>query len=137
MKVSKKLIEVVAAIINIQNRYLCCQRKKNKYTYLSEKYEFPGGKIENNETKEEALTREIKEELGLVINIEKFFITITHSYPDFDLTMHCYICTLEEFDIKLNDHISYKLIESEKLHTLDWIPADIEIVNLLKEKNGI
>ena len=71
------------------------------------------------------------------INIEKFFKTITHSYPDFDLTMHCYICTLEEFDIKLNDHISYKLLESEKLHTLDWVPADIEIVNLLKEKHGI
>ena len=61
MKVSKKLIEVVAAIIKIENKYLCCQRKKNKLTYLSEKYEFPGGKIENNETKEEALKREIKE----------------------------------------------------------------------------
>ena len=131
------MIEVVAAIIKIENKYLCCQRKKNKLTYLSEKYEFPGGKIENNETKEEALKREIKEELGLIINIEKFFKTITYSYPDFDLKMHCYICTLEEFDIKLNDHISYKLLESEKLNTLDWVPADIEIVNLLEEQHGI
>ena len=131
------MIEVVAAIIKIENKYLCCQRKKNKLTYLSEKYEFPGGKIENNETKEEALKREIKEELGLIINIQKFFKTITHSYPDFDLTMHCYLCTLDEFNIKLNEHISYKLLKPEKLHTIDWVLADIEIVNLLKEQNGI
>ena len=67
------MIEVVAAIINIHNKYLCCQRKKNKYTYLSEKYEFPGGKIENNETKEEALTREIKEGRVILRSLEYFF----------------------------------------------------------------
>jgi 8-oxo-dGTP diphosphatase len=131
------MIEVVAAIIKMKDKYLCCQRKKNKLSYLSEKYEFPGGKIEKNETKEEALKREIKEELGLKINIEKFFQTIMHSYPDFDLTMHCYLCTLDEFNIKLNEHISYKLLKPEKLHTIDWVLADIEIVNLLKEQNGI
>ena len=60
-----------------------------------------------------------------------------HSYPDFDLTMHCYLCTLDEFNIKLNEHISYKLLKPEKLHTIDWVLADIEIVNLLKEQNGI
>ena len=131
------MIEVVAAIINVNNKFLCCQRNKNKYEYISKKYEFPGGKIEKNETKEEALKREIREELGLKIYIEKLVKTIEYSYPDFDIRMHCFLCSVDNFDIKLNDHISYRLMESDELHLLDWVPADLELINLLEDKNEI
>ena len=127
------MIEVVAAIIKINTKFLCCQRGKNQYSYLSEKFEFPGGKVENNETLEEALLREIKEELGLKIFIDKFLKTINYSYPDFDIRMHCYICSLDKFEIKLNDHISYKIVAPGKLSSLDWVPADKELINLLQK----
>ncbi len=127
------MIEVVAAIIKINTKFLCCQRGKNQYGYLSEKFEFPGGKVENNETLEEALLREIKEELGLKIFIDKFLKTINYSYPDFDIRMHCYICSLDKFEIKLNDHISYKIVEAGKLSSLDWVPADKELITLLQK----
>ena len=131
------MIEVVAAIIKVNNKFLCCQRNKNKYEYISKKYEFPGGKIEKDETKEEALKREIREELGLKIYIEKLVKTIEYSYPDFDIRMHCFLCSVDNFDIKLNDHISYRLMESDELHLLDWVPADLELINLLEDKNEI
>ena len=131
------MIEVVAAIIKVNNKFLCCQRNKNKYEYISKKYEFPGGKIEKNETKEEALKREIREELGLKIYIEKLVKIIEYSYPDFDIRMHCFLCSVDNFDIKLNDHISYRLMESDELHLLDWVPADLELINLLEDKNEI
>ena len=131
------MIEVVAAIIKVNNKFLCCQRNKNKYEYISKKYEFPGGKIEKNETKEDALKREIREELGLKIYIEKLAKTIEYSYPDFDIRMHCFLCSVDKFDIKLNDHISYRLMESDELHLLDWVPADLELIKLLEDKNEI
>ena len=131
------MIEVVAAIIKVRNKFLCCQRSKNKYNYLSRKFEFPGGKVEKNETKEEALIREIKEELCLDILIDKFFTTINYSYPDFDLEMHCFFCSVQQLDIKLNNHISYELIELEKLKKLDWVPADLKLISLLENNNGI
>ena len=131
------MIEVVAAIIKVNNKFLCCQRNKNKYEYISKKYEFPGGKIEKNESKEEALKREIREELGLKIYIEKLVKTIEYSYPDFEIRMHCFLCSVDNFDIKLNDHISYRLMESDELHLLDWVPADLELINLLEDKNEI
>ena len=131
------MIEVVAAIIKVNNKFLCCQRNKNKYEYISKKYEFPGGKIEKNESKEEALKREIREELGLKIYIEKLVKTIEYSYPDFDIRMHCFLCSVDNFDIKLNDHISYRLMKSDELHLLDWVPADLELINLLEDKNEI
>ena len=137
MLLLENMIEVVAAIIKVNNKFLCCQRNKNKYEYISKKYEFPGGKIEKNETKEEALKREIREELGLKIYIEKLVKTIEYSYPDFEIRMHCFLCSVDNFDIKLNDHISYRLMESDELHLLDWVPADLELINLLEDKNEI
>ena len=131
------MIEVVAAIIKVNDKFLCCQRSQNKYNYLSRKFEFPGGKVEDNETNEQALIREIKEELSLSISIESFFSTINYSYPDFRIKMHCYLCSVDKFDIKLNEHISYKLIQKNKLKSLDWIPADLELIRLLENKNGI
>ena len=131
------MIEVVAAIIKVENKFLCCQRDENKYKYISKKFEFPGGKVEKNETNEEALIREIKEELNLEIYINRFFATIDYSYPDFDIKMHCFLCSLREFNIKLNDHISFELLDLESIQSLDWVPADLELIRLLKDENGI
>ncbi len=126
-----KKINVVAAIIVKNNKILCVQRNKHKFDYVSYKYEFPGGKIEINETKEAALIREIKEELETDILIEKEFITVNHIYPDFEITMFCYICKSLSDSFVLKEHINLKWLSISDLNTLDWAAADIPVVNEL------
>lgn len=126
-----KKIEVVAAIIYYRNEILCVQRPENKFSYISKKFEFPGGKIESGESKQEALKREIKEELGISPSIGVLFMTVVHSYPDFELTMHSYICEVSSKDVVLHEHISLKWLTCEILNQLDWAAADIPIVNKL------
>ncbi len=126
-----KQIEVVAAIIKKDNKILCVQRSENKLSYISKKYEFPGGKMEANETKTETIVREIKEELAMDINVKEEFLTVTHQYPDFLLTMHSFICTSNESKVTLTEHIDYKWLELEELDTLDWAAADVPIVKKL------
>jgi 8-oxo-dGTP diphosphatase len=130
-----KKIEVVAAIIYFRNEVLCVQRPENKYSYISKKFEFPGGKIEAGESKKEALKREIIEELGVSPSIGDLFMTVVHTYPDFELTMHSYICEVHNKDVVLHEHISLKWLTSELLTQLDWAAADVPIVNKLV-KNG-
>ena len=126
-----KKIEVVAAIIMHNNKILCAQRAQSKLEYISKKFEFPGGKIEPKETKEEALTRELIEELNIHPKINDLFLTVVHQYPDFELTMHSYICELNSKELTLNEHISYCWLEINELKSLDWAAADIPIVNQL------
>ena len=126
-----KKIEVVAGVIFCKDEILCVQRKKNKLHYISEKFEFPGGKIEPGESKEEALHRELLEELNLSINIKSFFMTVTHEYPDFELIMHTYICEVESKELTLNEHIDKKWLKVNELDQLDWAGADIPIVEKL------
>lgn len=126
-----KKIEVVAGVIFWNNLILCVQRPKNKLHYISEKYEFPGGKIEEGETKEDALQREIIEELNISINIKSFFITVVHEYPDFELTMHSFICEAASKEVTLNEHINKKWLNINELTKLEWAAADIPIVNKL------
>jgi 8-oxo-dGTP diphosphatase len=124
-------IEVVAAIIYFEGKILCVQRPKNKLSYISEKFEFPGGKIEQGETREEALKRELFEELNIFTEIKSFFTTVVHDYPDFELTMHSYICEVETKKINLNEHITQEWLSINELNKLDWAAADIPIVNKL------
>lgn len=126
-----KKIEVVAAIINFENKILCVQRPKNKLPYISEKFEFPGGKIEEGETKVEALKRELYEELNITANIKSLYLTVIHEYPDFELTMHSFLCEVKSQELKLNEHISLEWLTLKELKNLDWAAADIPIVNKL------
>ena len=126
-----KRIEVVAGIIFFQNQILCVQRPKNKLLYISEKFEFPGGKIEEGETKKEALQRELFEELNISTNIKSLYLTVIHKYPDFELTMHSFICEVETKEITLHEHIGQEWLTLEELNKLDWAAADIPIVNKL------
>lgn len=126
-----KKVEVVAAIIYFEDKILCVQRPKNNLSYISEKFEFPGGKIEENETKKEALQREIFEELNISMKIISFFTTVVHEYPDFELTMHSYKCEVDTKEVFLNEHISLEWLNLNELQKLDWAGADIPIVNKL------
>ncbi len=126
-----KRIQVVAAIIFYQNLILCVQRPKNKFPYISEKFEFPGGKIEDGESNEEALRRELLEELNISVNIKSLYLTVVHPYPDFELTMHSFICEVQSKEITLQEHISFRWLTRDDLKKLDWAAADVPIVDKL------
>lgn len=126
-----KQIEVVAAIILNEDKILCVQRGLNKFEYISKKYEFPGGKIENGETKKKALEREILEELEMEISIMDEFLTVKHQYPDFLLTMHSFICHSKNTAITLTEHLDYRWLTKFELDKLDWAAADLPIVKKL------
>lgn len=131
-----KKIEVVAAIIYFENEIFCVQRPENNLSYISEKFEFPGGKIEKGESKKEALRRELIEELDFTpTKIDSLFLTVVHKYPDFELTMHSFKCYSETKNIQLNEHISAEWLSLKDIKKLDWAEADIPIVNRLIE-NG-
>lgn len=130
-----KHIEVVAAIIINEKKILCVQRGENKLTYISKKYEFPGGKMEVGETKEETIKREILEELKMLIEVKDEFLTVTHEYPDFILTMHSFICNCIDPKVTLTEHINFKWLHKNELPHLDWAAADIPIVEKLIHSN--
>ena len=127
-----KQVEVVAAIIiNNNGKILCVQRNINKLEYISKKYEFPGGKMEPGETKEETIKREIFEELKMNIEVGKEFLTVVHTYPDFILTMLCFTCTCQNSKVTLTEHIDFKWLDKTCLEGLDWAAADVPIVRKL------
>lgn len=125
-----KTLEVVVAIIKKDNKILCTQRADDG-RFLSLKWEFPGGKIEKGETHQEALIREIQEELKLDIDVDGYFMTIEHIYPHFKLIMHSYFCKMKEEKITLEEHNNYKWLSIYDLNSLDWAEADILIVKAL------
>ncbi|OFA32040.1 DNA mismatch repair protein MutT [Glaciecola punicea] len=128
-----KSVEVVAAIIQHQERFLCVQRGPSELDYISKKFEFPGGKIEAGESPEVALTREIAEELSVTLEHLAFFTTVEHQYPDFHITMHCFLCSISNPDeIELTEHIDQKWLLKDALASLDWAAADIPIVSQLQ-----
>ena len=132
-----KYIEVVAAIILDAEKVLCVQRGENKFQYISHKYEFPGGKVEPNETGNEAIKREIAEELSMKIEVKSYLMTIEHQYPDFRITMKCFKCTCLSNTVVLTEHIRYQWLPVEELESLDWAAADIPIVQkLIGDGNG-
>lgn len=131
----KKHYTVSAAIIVENKKILCVQRSKGKYEYISYKYEFPGGKLEEGENEEDALKREIGEELNLVIDVAEKFLLVTHEYLDFNLTMHSYLCKANTEKLVLKEHIDAKWLYKNELIELDWAAADLPIVSKLINTN--
>lgn len=124
-----KTIEVVAAMILKNGRILATQRG---YGDFKDGWEFPGGKMEDGETPEAALVREIQEELNATIRPVKFVTTVECDYPKFHLRMHCFLSEIVEGDLSLLEHEAAKWLLPEELDTLAWLPADIEAVEKLK-----
>ena len=126
-----KVIEVVAAIIHDEEgRIFATQRG---YGPMKDGWEFPGGKMESGETPEEALKREIWEELDTRIEVEQLFETIDYDYPDFHLTMHCYFCKVESGKLTLKEHEAARWLTKEQLSRINWLPADRSIIRRLTE----
>ena len=124
-----KQIEVVAAIIRKEDKIFATQRG---YGEWKDWWEFPGGKIEAGETPEEALKREIQEELSTEISVDKFLCTVEYDYPAFHLTMHCYLCSLLTEALHLNEHEAAKWLTMEELNIVKWVPADMEVVEKME-----
>lgn len=127
-----KQIEVVAAIIqDSEGRIFATQRG---YGEWKDWWEFPGGKMEEGETPEEALVREIREELSTEISVYEFLYTVEYDYPKFHLTMHCYLCSLLTEALHLNEHEAAKWLTKYELDSVKWLPADLEVVERIKKK---
>ena len=125
-----KTIRVVAALMVENNKVLIAARKKGTLQGL---WEFPGGKVEPNETSRQAIVREIKEELDTTIQVEQYFDTVEYDYPNFHLSMECFICTILEGKLTLLEHESAKWLTKETLDLVDWLPADLGLIAKLKE----
>lgn len=123
-------IEVVAAIIRNGDRIFATQRG---YGDFKDMWEFPGGKMEPGETPQEALIREIREELATEIAIDGFLCTIEHDYPTFHLTMHNYLCHVVSGNLELLEHEAARWLSIDHLCDVDWLPADLKILGPLKE----
>ncbi|MBR1574934.1 MAG: (deoxy)nucleoside triphosphate pyrophosphohydrolase [Bacteroidales bacterium] len=126
-----KRIEVVAAIIRRGDKVFATQRG---YGPWKDYWEYPGGKVEEGETREEALVREIREELATEISIDQFLCTIEWDYPDFHLTLHCFICSLLTDSLCLNEHEAARWLSAVDLDSVNWLPADYQLIPLIREK---
>ncbi len=125
-----KRIEVVAAIIHdSEGRVFATQRG---YGEWKDWWEFPGGKMEAGETPEEALRREIWEELETRIVVERLVKTVEWDYPQFHLTMHCYLCHVESGHLELKEHEAAKWLNRDELESVNWLPADWDVVRKLE-----
>ena len=128
-----KHIEVVAGVIEHDGKILCMERDRCKFDYVSFKWEFPGGKIEEGETKEDALKRELREEMEMDIEIVSHFLDVYHEYPDFSMNMYSFKCIAKSKEFKLNVHHDFKWLKKSELKTLDWADADKPIVDKILE----
>ncbi len=133
-----KTIEVVAAIIVKGKKVFATQRG---YGEFKDGWEFPGGKIEQGESPEEALIREIREELDVDIKVGRLLETVEYDYPNFHLTMHCFICELLSEEIVLKEHEDAKWLEEDELDSVDWLPADVSLIDKIfavkQDYNGV
>lgn len=124
-------IKVVAAIICRNGKIFATQRGYGDY---KDWWEFPGGKVEPGESNEEALAREIREELRADIVVGEFFDSIEYDYPKFHIHMDCYLCKLVSEDVVLVEHEAAKWLSGDELFSVQWLPSDITVINKLADR---
>lgn len=124
-----KNIEVVAGVIKDGDKIFATQRG---YGEFKDGWEFPGGKMEPGETPQQALARELKEELAIDVNVGDFLCTVDYDYPTFHLTMHCFYCSVIGGELTLLEHEAAKWLKTTELHSVNWLPADVEVVAALE-----
>lgn len=129
MENARKRIEVAAAIIIDNKKVFATQRG---YGEFKDGWEFPGGKIEQGETPGQALRREIKEELDIEIEVGELLDTVEYDYPNFHLTMHCFLCTIKSGKLILKEHEAVRWLTRELLDSVDWLPADKGLIEQIK-----
>ena len=128
-----KKVEVVAAVIQLQNKILAVQRGPGKYAYISQKWEFPGGKMEAGESQEQTIRREIKEELSMEIQPIRHLLSHTHHYPDFSIELHTWLCEPVGEGLQLNEHQACVWLEAKDLKELDWAEGDVAVVEVISK----
>ena len=126
-----KTVNVVAAIIHDENCIFATQRG---YGEFKGGWEFPGGKVESGETPEQALAREIREELDTEIEVGEYLDTIEYDYPTFHLSMRCYWCTIKSGNLVLKEHEAAKWLTKDTLDSVEWLPADNTIIEKIRVK---
>lgn len=130
-----KTIKVVAAIIKgvgeNENKILATQRG---YGDFKDRWEFPGGKVESGETPEQALVREIQEELDTEVSVDEYLYNIEYDYPEFHLSMKCYLCTVVNGMLILKEHEAAKWLSKDELYSVDWLPADYDLIPMIEKK---
>lgn len=126
-----KTINVAAAIIKKDGMVLSCQRG---YGEFKDGWEFPGGKLEPGETGEEAIVREIEEELEITIGDLEYLCTVEHDYDTFHLSMQCYLAAIKSGEFKEHVHEDLRWLSADDLWSVDWLPADIKVVEELKKR---
>ena len=129
-----KTIKVVAAIIVCEDRVFATQRG---YGEFKGGWEFPGGKIEEGETPQQALVREIKEELDTDIEVGELLDTVEYDYPEFHSSMYCFLCKVISGDLILKEHQAAKWLKKEELNSVDWLPADLGLIRKIAERMGL
>ncbi len=125
-----KTVKVVAAIIKDGEKIFATQRG---YGEFKDGWEFPGGKIELGETPQEALKREIREELETEIEVGEWIDTVEYDYPDFHLSMDCFLCTIKSGDLVLKEHEAAKWLSKDTLYSVEWLPADVELIGKIEQ----
>ena len=125
-----KTIRVVAAVIRKDDRIIATQRG---YGEFKDGWEFPGGKIEPGETPQQALVREIREELETEIRVGDLIDTIEYDYPTFHLSMDCFWCEIVEGSLELKEHEAARWLDRESLYTVDWLPADVGLIEKIRK----
>lgn len=126
-----KTVRVVAAIIKNEDKIFATQRG---YGEFKDGWEFPGGKVETGETPQQALAREIKEELDTDIVVEDFVMTVEYDYPKFHLSMDCFICSIAAGELVLKEHEAAKWLTKDELDSVEWLPADLAVIEQIKRE---
>ena len=126
---SRRHYNVVAAVVEVDGQVLCMQRGLTRYSYTSHLWEFPGGKIEPGETPQQALHRELLEEMDLDVEVHELLATVTHDYPDFTITLAAYRCSAATTAFTMREHAASRWLPWQELPSLDWCAADERLVD--------